>query len=138
MCPNGRIIAGSVVSPQAAEELITIGGASVVKVGGSSTTDLPLHTGVAVSMLDLVRTCSRVAERNGCHLLVELKSATHGAAAKALAAGAHMVALSPTNLGGVSGVDQRLQDLEKTCDLLGCTSVRKLTAAATFHPVSVA
>jgi GMP reductase len=91
--PDSTLIAGNVVTPDAVEELITVGNVDIVKIGigsGALCTTRKV-TGVGYPQLSAIIECAEVAHNLGGHIISDGGIVTSGDMCKAFAAGADFV-----------------------------------------------
>jgi GMP reductase len=104
MHPGGIVIAGNVVTPEAAVKLIE-SGADIVKVGLGSGSACATRekTGVGYPQLLAVKECSEAVHRLGGHVISDGGCRVPGDVAKAFAAGADFVMMGYMFAGTTEG-----------------------------------
>jgi IMP dehydrogenase len=89
-----EVVAGNIVTPEAAEDLITAGADAIkVGVGPGSICTTRIVAGVGVPQISAIRACAAVAGRHDVPLISDGGIKHSGDITKAIAAGAHSVML---------------------------------------------
>jgi len=92
--PGTEVVAGNIVTPEAAEDLITAGADAIkVGVGPGSICTTRIVAGVGVPQISAIRACAAVAGRHDVPLISDGGIKYSGDITKAIAAGAHSVML---------------------------------------------